>query len=141
MTIRIKCTTLFDITATGVKNRFHKSRLPFVDQAGKTIFDTDSWQRSRNQQCNWETINQIISLRTLPENITNPTVDNDIWTFEFDVIDPSTIEQNADPVAVLKNDCNGVPMIIGLSEKSTTESMLTTVAGSENIWFEIVPRC
>lgn len=139
MTIRIKCTTLFDITATGVKNRFHKSKLPFNDQAGQLIHNDVTWQHSRSQQCNWETINQIISLRTLPENITDPVCENSTWSFEFDVVDPSSIERGADPVAILKEDCNSVPMIVGLTENKTTDSLLTATESTVNVWFEIIP--
>jgi hypothetical protein len=138
MTVRIKCTTCFDITETGVKNRFHKSDHHFTDQAGQKINNDLSWQRSRNQQCNWETINQIISLRTLPENITSPVCKDYKWTFEFDVVDPSSVEQNGDPVGILKDNCNGVPMITGLTEQHVSESMLMTGIENENIWFEII---
>jgi len=138
MTVRIKCTTCFDITETGIKNRFHKSGLHFTDQAGQKINDDFSWQRSRNQQCNWETINQIISLRTLPENITSPVCKDHKWMFEFDVVDPSSVEKNGNPVGILKDDCNGVPMITGLTEQNVLESMLMTGIENENIWFEII---
>ena len=133
MTIRIKCTTLFDITATGVKNRFHKSRLPFNDTTGKMITSDLEWQRSRNQQSNWETVNQVISLRTLPEDISNPQETNNHWTFEFTVVDPDTVHRVGDPVAALKDDCIGVPMALGLSESDNLDPLLMP---SVNIWFE-----
>lgn len=135
MTIRVKCTTLFDITATGVKNRFHKSRLPFNDNTGKMVASDYEWQRSRNQQCNWETVNQVISLRTLPENITTPRAVDNRWTFEFNVVDPDTIFRDGDPVAALKDDCIGVPMVLGLSENGELDPVL---APGTNIWFELV---
>lgn len=135
MNVRIKCTTLFDITATGVKNRFHKSRLPFNDNTGKMITSDHEWQRSRNQQCNWETVNQVISLRTLPENISTPKLIGNKWMFEFTVVDPDTIHRDGDPVAALKDDCIGVPMVLGLLESDNLDPLLMP---SVNIWFESI---
>lgn len=135
MTVRIKCTTLFDITATGVKNRFHKSRLPFNDTTGKIIRSDLDWQRSRNQQSNWETVNQVISLRTLPEDISIPRLADNRWTFEFTVVDPDTINRDNDPVAALKDDCTGVPMVLGLLEAGELGSLLQP---GVNIWFESI---
>lgn len=135
MTIRIKCTTLFDITVTGVKNRFHRTRLPFADSTGFNIASDKDWQRSRNKQSNWETINQVISLRTLPENITNPLRIKNRWEFEFTVPDLSSIERNGDPVAALKDDCSNVPMITGLDEAVVDGQTLTP---GINIWFDII---
>ena len=135
--IRIKCTTLFDITATGVRSYFKESRIPFVDDAGNQVNDMASWNRSRNQQRNWETVNQIISLRTLPENISLPRCEQQTWYFEFDVIDPSTVGDSGDPVKLLKGDAVGVPMIIGLEETKINDSYLITHDSKCNIWFDL----
>lgn len=136
--MRIRCTTYFDITATGVKNRFYKSRMPFHDSAGQEISNDVSWNRSRNQQNNWETLNQIIQLRTLTENITEPVKQNDAWEFEFDVADPDAIGTLADPVEFLKRDCVGVPMNIGLDESKTQDSVLKSQGDGANIWFSVI---
>ena len=56
--------TFFDITATGITGHFKPAKIPFRDAAGNTITDLESWTRSRNQQRNWETITQILGLRT-----------------------------------------------------------------------------
>ena len=37
--MRFSCTTLFDITATGVTGHFKSSRIPFEDRAGNTVPD------------------------------------------------------------------------------------------------------
>lgn len=105
----IRCCTRFDITATGVRNNFQKNR----DNT-----DTASWNHRRNQQRNWETVNQIISLRTLPTNITTPQRVDDRWEFEFEVEQPATIELEGDPVGLLAADCRDVPMLVGLNESS-----------------------
>ena len=50
--MKFACQTLFDITATGVTGHYKLSRIPFRDRAGQLIHDTESWNRSRNQQRN-----------------------------------------------------------------------------------------
>jgi hypothetical protein len=142
MTVRIKCTTQFDITATGVRNRSHKSRVPYYDDSGQRIVDDSSWVKSRSQQSNWETINQIISMRTLPENISIPEYNKDAqqWTFEFDVINPETVEKNNDPVGFLRHDCNSVPMITGLNEHFIESTVLITEGDNTNIWFKVLNK-
>ena len=62
MNFRITCYTLFDITQTGVLNR---SR-PSVDQ------DMTDWTCKRNTQANFDTILQVISLRSQPESLSIP---------------------------------------------------------------------
>lgn len=140
MTLRVRCTTTFDITATGIKNRFYKSRLPFTDDTGRVIDNDRTWQIARNQQCNWETINQLISLRTLPENISNPIFDskNNSWQFEFDVINPDSIAVDSNPVGLLLEDCNGVPMILGLNEQLNHAKSFKIDGIDANIQFEII---
>jgi hypothetical protein len=134
--MRFFCKTIFDITATGVKNNFHKHRIPFVDDNGCTVTDIAHWTRSRNQQRNWETINQIISLRTLPVEISIPIrVEKDKvihWYFEFTVDQPASIELNGDPVGSLSMDCQDVPMIVGLDENTKLDPRLQV---TNNIWF------
>ena len=140
MTIRVKCSTLFDITETGVKNRSYKSKIAFKDSTGHEITSDAEWNRARNQQGNWETINQIISLRTLPENITSPVQDADtgIWHFEFDVVDPASIFQNGKPVGYLLIDCVGVPMILGLDETAGISAFMISTDPDANIWFDLI---
>jgi hypothetical protein len=138
--IRVKCSTRFDITETGVKNRSHKARIVFRDATGREITNELEWNRARNQQCNWETVNQVISLRTLPENISRPVhkADIGIWTFEFAVVDPASITHDSNPVGYLLNDCADVPMILGLNETSNITPFLISSGPDANIWFEVL---
>jgi hypothetical protein len=140
MTVRIRCLTRFDITETGVKNRNHKARIVFRDTTGREITNEFEWNRARNQQSNWETVNQIISLRTLPENISQPVhnVNTGIWSFEFAVVDPASIICNDNPVGYLLNDCAGVPMILGLDETPNITPFLVSTGTDTNIWFELL---
>ena len=135
MTLQVRCTTRFDITVTEVRNNFSRSRLPFHDANGKLINDPTAWNRARNQQRNWETINQVISLRTLPENITTPTVSSGVWVFEFEVPSLQSLGHEEDPVKLLIDDVNGVPMIVNLTETSTLSPYLDD---KTNIWFTVI---
>lgn len=130
----VKCTTQFDITHTGVLNNFSKSRIPFYDNTNKHIIDAKTWQYARNQQRNWETLNQIISLRILPTQISKPTFDSDLWSFTFDVEHPTDIELNGDPVGILNADATDVPMITGLGESKTLDLVLKP---GINIFFSV----
>jgi hypothetical protein len=139
MTNKITCQTLFDITATGVRSYYRASLIPFKDETGKIITDTRSWDRARNQQRNWETLNQIISLRVLPEEITHPIqkINNDkqIWEFEFVVPSLETVTMGNNPVGALMHDCQSVPMILNLDETAQLETVLKPSGEDVNIWF------
>jgi hypothetical protein len=140
MSQRIRCQTRFDITETGVKNRSNKANTQFKDVSGRVIGTESEWNRARNQQCNWETVNQIISLRTLPENITRPVhnADTGIWSFEFVVVDPATVACDGNPVGYLQKDCEDVPMIQGLDETGEIAPVLVSLSADANIWFELL---
>ena len=138
--MKYKCSTRFDITATGVTGHFKQSRVPFTDRAGNKITDTDSWNRARNQQRNWETLLQIISLRTQPIDLTVPVKKNAEWEFEFDSESEGVFEMhgNPDPLAGLKQDCEGVPMMLNLTEQPSLAPTITTSGDNQNIWFSTV---
>ena len=128
MTQRITCRTQFDITATGVRNNFHRNRVPFDTVQGIRIDTDQAWNRARNQQRNWETINQVLSLRALPTDITDPVViEQDglrLWQFGFSVEQPGALAADGDAVGALKQDCVGVPMITGLTENAGVDDTL-----------------
>jgi hypothetical protein len=138
MTVTIQCATLFDITETGVRNHTANARLPFHDQAGQEVDTEKAWVRSRNQQRNWETVNQILALRTLPENISSPVCGpsdrGHAWQFEFDIPDLSAVSQGDAALSLLRQDCEAVPMIIGLTETAGLEPALRP---DVNIWFTV----
>jgi len=141
MTVTIQCGTLFDITETGVRNHTANARLPFRDQAGQDVDTEQAWVRSRNQQRNWETVNQILALRTLPENISSPvrqeSKQGHTWQFEFDIPDLSAVSEGDAALSLLLQDCETVPMIIGLTETADIEPELRTQGSKSNIWFAV----
>jgi hypothetical protein len=83
--MKVLCRTLFDCTFTGVTGHLRPQQLPFTTKTGLTIDTPEQWNRSRNQQRNWESLLQIISLRTQPMNVVPPIKHKDGWHFEFEV--------------------------------------------------------
>jgi hypothetical protein len=135
--MKFVCQTLFDITATGVTGHCKLTRMPFQDHAGHVIHDSDSWNRSRNQQRNWETLTQILSLRTQLFEITDPIPDQTgtRWMFEFETEYDGVYGPNDDPVSVLRSDADGVPMLRELNNDPDIDTVLITEGARQNIWF------
>lgn len=143
------CYTLFDITPTAVSNT---TSMPFKDAAGQLIEDDDSWERSRNQQRNWDTMVQIISMRAQPIALSRPRImeledhyfsrsfsgKQRIWYFTFGVEAREVFRKGEDPVWALENDSNMVPMSIGLTETADLiPACILTDAISFNTCFKI----
>ena len=134
MTTRIRVTTQFDCTATGVTGHFRPNTLPFDDREGQVIDDEITWNRSRNQQRNWETILQIIGLYTQAQDITPTEHVKGKWSFEFSTDFDDVFSERGDPLGLLKTACRGVPMFYDLDQIPKT-AMLES---GENIEFSIV---
>jgi hypothetical protein len=138
--MRVRCCTYFDITATGVKNHYRPSYGAFRDAAGNSISDSVTWNRARNQQRNWETVNQLISLRALPVEITTPVVtteqDRKVWTFDFSIEQDGALTVGDDAVGALIQDSYMIPMLTGLGETPTEDKFLSADA---NIFFSVLP--
>jgi hypothetical protein len=135
--MKFACQTLFDITATGVTGHLKLSRMPFKDRAGQLITDAGSWNRSRNQQRNWETLTQILSLRTQLFLLTEPVKDTTgtRWMFEFETESEGIYGPESDPTQVLRLDAQGVPMLLDLNNNPDIETVLVTEGPRQNIWF------
>jgi hypothetical protein len=137
--MKVRCLTYFDITATGVKNHYKQSRVPFQDAADQVIDSASAWHRARNQQRNWETVNQLISLRALPVEITTPEKithnTRSAWTFEFVIEQEGALEIDGNAIGALINDSAMIPMLTGLDETDTTDQLLEP---GRNIFFDIV---
>ena len=136
--MQIRCRTTFDISQTGITGHFKPSQIPFTDRAGNNIVDLDTWSRSRNQQRNLETISQILQLRTQIFEVGTPKDSNGYWSFEFSVEFDGIYQHGLDTFGILKQDCDSVPMIVGLNEKYTLTPMLVTDGSQQNIWFELI---
>lgn len=151
MSYKFRCHTLFDITNTGILNR----RPPnFLDETKLT-----EWNDNKKRQCNFDTVLQIISMRSQPENITIPKVDNikfnefdkfgfllesqddgDIpkWSFEFTVNYRSVFDDGITELGALYCDCDSVPMLTNLSEWNKIPAFLDVSPELRNIYFEVL---
>lgn len=138
--MKILCRTLFDCSYTGITGHFRVAEVPFTDRAGQRITDQLEWNRSRNQQRNWESLIQIFSLRTQPQDMTIPVCRDGVWEFEFKSESEGVFEifDNPDPLAGLKQDCEGVPMMINLNEKPDLAPTICISGEGQNIWFETI---
>ena len=135
--MKFACQTLFDITATGITGHCKPSQMPFRDRAGQLIHDTPSWNRSRNQQRNWETLTQILGLRTQLFALKAPIQDQTgtRWMFEFETETVGVYGPEDDPTQVLRADADGVPMLRELGNDPDIKSVLITTGPQQNIWF------
>jgi hypothetical protein len=143
---RIRCHTLFDITQTGILNRSK----PNED-------NVQEWILKRNTQCNFDTILQVISLRSQPDQVSVPNKvemeDSDLnrfgflfmknelfpaycWNFDFEVHHSSVFENGITPYGALYKDCEGVPMINCPTQINGVTSFLDITSELQNIYFE-----
>jgi hypothetical protein len=143
---RIRCHTLFDITQTGILNR-----------SRPTEDNVQEWILKRNTQCNFDTILQVISLRSQPDQVSVPNKvemeDSDLnrfgflfmknelfpaycWNFDFEVHHSSVFENGITPYGALYKDCEGVPMINCPTQINGVTSFLDITSELQNIYFE-----
>lgn len=135
--MRFLVQTFFDITATGVTGHYKPSRVPFRTHAGDIVSNESDWNRARNQQRNWETITQILGLRTQLFRIQTPITDrsNRSWMFEFETESDNIYGDDSDLTAVLRADADGVPMLLGLNNRPDMAATVVTAGSQQNIWF------
>ncbi len=143
---RIRCYTLFNITHTGVLNRSKPNEL-----------DVQNWIKKRNTQCNFDTVLQIISLRSQPEVIKLPIkieiteehlekfgISYDFnestycWRFDFEVQHSSVFNDGLNIFGYLYKDCEGVPMITDEEQCPFCPQLLNTSVELKNIYFEVL---
>jgi hypothetical protein len=137
--VKFKCRTLFDITATGVTGHYKSTKVPFKDHAGQEITDALAWNRSRNQQRNWETLTQLIAMRAQIFEMSRPVKHELAWEFEFAVETPAVFGDDISPTGVLEADARDIPMLNNLSNAGSLEPVLVAQGPTQNIWFEVVP--
>lgn len=147
--IQIVCYTLFDITPSGIKSHIKALQFPTTDRTGAALNNADDWTRARNQQRNWETILQVVSLRTQPENCSDPVSfvtdfkqtqfrvkgKGKVWSFAFEseIDDAFEISENA--IGALELDVHQVPMVIGLNETSVKVPHIISGGPNTNTYF------
>lgn len=119
----------------------------------KVLTQSVEQQKQRNQQRNWETINQLLSLRAqlLEFNYLsmvsadvadyafgiNYTGTHNIWSFDFAVEREDIYAVNHDKYGALKDDFKIAPIILGLDETATPPLPLFYASGADkNIYFK-----
>jgi hypothetical protein len=123
---KVECYCLFDITATGVtQNR------------------ATGDQQARNQQRNWDTMMQLVGMRTQIFNVVGPEIadsvespfskDRRTWKFTFEIEPESQWLVDGDEFWILKQDSDGTPMITGLTESSDVEPIIRTAGSGINV--------
>lgn len=148
MNHRLTCYVLFDITRTGVIHRIK----PGEDE------DPHAWRYRRNTQCNFDTVLQLISLRSQPEILSDPirievsfpeyekfgflfenAEESKIpcWKFDFEVQHPSVFDDGVSELGGLYRDCDQIPMILCGTEWAKLPALLDTSPELRNIYFEI----
>ena len=150
--MNIKCYTLYDITKSNIT--FRKKFAEIVNEGER---------KSRSQQSNFETILQIINMRSQPENISEvDRLDIDIakiaeykfgylyskeytkletftlWKFMFSIDHPDVFHNGIEELGNLLSDCDQVPMIIDLNESFILPNQMNITTELKNIYFEIV---
>lgn len=145
----IKCHTLFDITNTGILTR----RTPINLSPEQTI----TYENNRKKQHNFDTLLQIIGLRTQPEDISSPQQyttefkNNNIfgflfedeesqpaWNFTFSISYHGVYNDGINELGGLYNDCDGVPMLKIGEEWDKLPNFLDTTPELRNIYFEVI---
>jgi hypothetical protein len=119
----------------------------------KVLTQSIEQQKQRNQQRNWETIYQLLSLRAQLLEFTYLSVitadvaeyafgvnyvgTHNIWSFDFAVDRDDVYAFNHDKFGVIKDDFKITPIILGLDETATPPLPLFYASGvNNNIYFK-----
>lgn len=138
----IRCYTLIDITPTGFTRR---------PKTPKQIIQ-------RNQQRNYETFIQLISLRSQPNILHQPKKLKDVqiedhvfgnyympslfpytvWVFDFESEQAVAYADDKSPVGSLILDFNNIPVIDNLAETAKINNTINTLGEHTNTYFQVI---
>jgi hypothetical protein len=137
---KVECHSLFDITNTGINGHTRNIAFPVADKNGNQIMTSAELNRARNQQRNFDTLLQLIGLRTQMFNIESPKVctttlfpDKKCWQFSFEIEANAQWLVDNDEFWVLKQDSDNTPMITGLTEDPDLAPILDATGTNPNI--------
>lgn len=122
-----------------------------ITPTGQTTYDI-SVELERNQQRNWETIQQILGLRTQPQILStdsfvsdvknyqfgiNHTGEHKIWSFTFGVEYKDIYSKGVDVFGLLRSDFKITPVIVNLTETAKFPQPIFYTSGPDNnIYFK-----
>ena len=141
--------TLVDITKTGVIRSYNLSLPAFTDDAGQIVNTENSWNRSRNQQSNFETSVQTIMMRAAPVHLNVPDIrtsqalasysfgsnytgTHTVWVLSFSVEHAGVFDYQLTSLLGLQNDFTGTPIVDSLTETVTLASAVFDAGSSSN---------
>jgi hypothetical protein len=128
-----------------------------MNRSKPSIDSVDDWIHKRNSQCNFDTVLQVISLRSQPDVVKLPVrqilqeedlekfgflfkyskdVEQYYWKFEFEVQHTSVFENGITTLGALYNDCSEVPMIVFDNQSQSLVDFLNISDELKNIHFE-----
>ena len=67
-----------------------------------------------------------------------PVCRNGAWEFEFLIEAEDVYLANGNPLSGLEQDCDGVPMVTGLTELDGLGRTIVTQGLDQNIWFTLL---
>ena len=124
--------SLIDITATGLVAPYNSKFKQIIDDSDTIINNERSWNKSRNKQRNWETVVQVLGLRSFPNIVSTPiTIFDDlsnyefgsdyigkenIWVFRFTTEQSGLFTGTNGPTEMLELDLHQVPITTNLDE-------------------------
>lgn len=146
--LKIECYCLFDIEVTGVTGHVKNVTFPWTTKTGLIINDEQKLSEARNRQRNFDTLIQLISMRTQMFDIENPRIVTEInnpfkghdrcWMFSFEIEPQAQWLVDDDDFWLLKQDSDGTPMITGLGESSEISSVIDATGDRPNIIYRYV---
>lgn len=140
--MKIEVTTAFDCTPTRVVGNFSRDRLPLTTQQGVKISNPLEWAHARNQQRNWETMLQLIQLRSHIMSYTEPEheTSTNLWKFQFEIERPEVYDNGVHPLGCLLDDCANVPIVVKLAESAGCANVIYVSGAEQNVWFQILDK-
>jgi len=144
--------TLIDITHTGTVSPYNKKIKRFIDDSDTVISSKSSWDKSRNKQRNFETLLQLIGLRStvqivelpisLYDNVskfdfgTTYSGSHNVWKFKFGT---DREKPWGEDLEILKADLSFVPIITNLDETvNFSKTLIHTDNEYCNLYINIV---
>jgi hypothetical protein len=110
---QIQIKTKIDITNTDVRH---------ADQGS---------EQQLNQYRNYTTFLQVIGIRSIFSITQRPVEKDGVWIMEIETDRDNVFVKDQDPIGLLKEDLDKVPIITGLTEKTPIKQGLIRTSGKE----------